>query len=133
MPNVANLVSQPRATPWEIGPQIPQGLKARPNRCPCRCDSHPRFDSPPLARPFRAWKIICAPFLGRCPRLAWSGPLALRHSRSPPLAEQRRIVAKGEQLMALVDALETQLGASRTTIANLLSALVAELTTAEPG
>ncbi len=46
----------------------------------------------------------------------------------PPLAEQRRIVAKVERLMALVDALETQLAASRATAANLLSALVAELT-----
>jgi len=46
----------------------------------------------------------------------------------PPLAEQRRIVAKVEQLMALVDALETQLAASRATAANLLTALVAELT-----
>ena len=46
----------------------------------------------------------------------------------PPLAEQHRIVAKVEQLMALVDALETQLAASRTTAANLLSALVADLT-----
>jgi hypothetical protein len=46
----------------------------------------------------------------------------------PPLAEQHRIVAKVEQLMALVDALETQLAASRATAANLLSALVAELT-----
>jgi type I restriction enzyme S subunit len=46
----------------------------------------------------------------------------------PPLAEQRRIVAKVEQLMALVDTLETQLAASRATAANLLSALVAELT-----
>ena len=42
----------------------------------------------------------------------------------PPLAEQRRIVAKVEQLMALVDALETQLAASRATAANLLCALV---------
>jgi type I restriction enzyme S subunit len=49
----------------------------------------------------------------------------------PPLAEQRRIVAKVEQLMALVDALETQLAASRATAANLLSALVAELTVGE--
>ena len=47
----------------------------------------------------------------------------------PPLAEQRRIVAKVEQLMALVDALEQQLAASRATAANLLSALVAKLTT----
>jgi type I restriction enzyme, S subunit len=46
----------------------------------------------------------------------------------PPLAEQRRIVAKVAQLMALVDELETQLTASRATAANLLSALVAELT-----
>jgi len=46
----------------------------------------------------------------------------------PPLAEQRRIVAKVEQLMALVDALEQQLAASRATAANLLTALVAELT-----
>jgi len=37
-------------------------------------------------------------------------------------------VAKVEQLMTLVDALETQLAASRATAENLLSALVAELT-----
>ena len=46
----------------------------------------------------------------------------------PPLAEQRRIVAKVEQLMALADELETQFAASCATAANLLSALVAELT-----
>jgi type I restriction enzyme S subunit len=46
----------------------------------------------------------------------------------PPLAEQRRIVAKVDQLMALVDDLETQLAASRAAAAKLLSALVAELT-----
>ena len=49
----------------------------------------------------------------------------------PPLEEQRRIVAKVDQLMALVDALETQLVASRAIAANLLSALVAELTAQE--
>lgn len=44
------------------------------------------------------------------------------------IPEQRRIVAKVEQLMALLEALVTQLAASRATAANLLSALVAELT-----
>lgn len=48
----------------------------------------------------------------------------------PPLAEQRRIVAKVDQLMTLVDQLESQLTASRTTAANLLDAVVAELTSA---
>jgi len=46
----------------------------------------------------------------------------------PPLAEQRRIVAKVSELMALVDELETQLTASRAAAEKLLSALVAELT-----
>ncbi len=48
--------------------------------------------------------------------------------RVPPLAEQRRIVAKVDQLMALVDQLETQLAASHAVAENLLEALVAELT-----
>jgi len=48
----------------------------------------------------------------------------------PPLAEQRRIVAKVDQLMALVDELETQLASSREVAKNLLEALVAELTAA---
>lgn len=48
-------------------------------------------------------------------------PIAL-----PPLAEQRRIVAKVDQLMALVDVLEAQLVASRTSAVGLLNALVAE-------
>jgi type I restriction enzyme, S subunit len=43
-----------------------------------------------------------------------------------PLAEQRRIVAKVDQLMALVDQLQAQIAASRTTATNLLDALVAE-------
>lgn len=46
----------------------------------------------------------------------------------PPLAEQRRIVAKVYELMALVDELETQLAASRAAAEKLLTALVAELT-----
>jgi type I restriction enzyme S subunit len=46
----------------------------------------------------------------------------------PPLAEQRRIVVKVHQLIALVDKLEAQLAASRTTGEKLLEAMVAELT-----
>lgn len=46
----------------------------------------------------------------------------------PPLAEQRRIVAKVDQLMSLVDELEARLAASRATGKKLLEALVAELT-----
>jgi type I restriction enzyme S subunit len=46
----------------------------------------------------------------------------------PPLAEQRRIVAKVEHLMTLVDALETKLAASRAAAEKLLTSLVAELT-----
>jgi len=46
----------------------------------------------------------------------------------PPLAEQRRIVAKVDELMALVDQLEAQLATSKATAAKLLSAVVAELT-----
>lgn len=46
----------------------------------------------------------------------------------PPLAEQRRIVAKVDQLMALINELEAQLATSRASAANLLSAIVAELT-----
>jgi type I restriction enzyme S subunit len=46
----------------------------------------------------------------------------------PPLAEQRRIVAKVDQLMALVDELERQQAASREKASNLLDAIVHEMT-----
>jgi type I restriction enzyme S subunit len=46
----------------------------------------------------------------------------------PPLAEQRRIVAKVEQLMALVGCMEAQLAASRESAGQLLEAVVGELT-----
>jgi type I restriction enzyme S subunit len=51
----------------------------------------------------------------------------------PPLAEQRRIVTKVDQLMVLVDQLETQLTASRATAEKLLKAVVAELTSVSKG
>jgi type I restriction enzyme, S subunit len=47
----------------------------------------------------------------------------------PPLAEQRRIVAKVDELMALVDGLETLLATARTAAAKLMEAVAAELTT----
>ncbi len=46
----------------------------------------------------------------------------------PPLAEQRRIVAKVDALMALVDTLETQIATANTTATALLEAAVSELT-----
>ena len=46
----------------------------------------------------------------------------------PPLAEQRRIVSKVDQLMALVDQLETQLATSRAAAEMLMEVVVAELT-----
>ena len=46
----------------------------------------------------------------------------------PPLVEQRRIVKRVDELMALVDQLEAQQAAARTTAEKLLEAAVAELT-----
>ncbi len=46
----------------------------------------------------------------------------------PPLQEQRRIVNKVDQLMALVDQLEAQLAVARGTATSLMNAVVAELT-----
>jgi type I restriction enzyme S subunit len=46
----------------------------------------------------------------------------------PPLAEQRRIVVKVDELIALVDALEIQLATARNAGSKLLEAVVAELT-----
>jgi type I restriction enzyme S subunit len=46
----------------------------------------------------------------------------------PPLAEQNRIVAKVDQLMALVDELERQQAASRENASKLLDAIVQEMT-----
>lgn len=51
----------------------------------------------------------------------------------PPVAEQRRIVVKVGELMALVDALETQLTASRTKASQLMEAVVADLTQVKKG
>jgi type I restriction enzyme, S subunit len=49
----------------------------------------------------------------------------------PPVAEQRRIVAKVDALMALVDRLEAQLAESRTAGERLMEAVVADLTTSQ--
>jgi type I restriction enzyme S subunit len=57
------------------------------------------------------------------PKRVLNVPFAL-----PPLAEQKRIVAKVDELMKLVDQLEEQLTTARTTAENLLNALLADLT-----
>jgi type I restriction enzyme S subunit len=49
----------------------------------------------------------------------------------PPLAEQRRIVAKVDQLMTLVDSLETQIAASRVVSTALLDAVIDKLTSGD--
>jgi type I restriction enzyme S subunit len=51
----------------------------------------------------------------------------------PPLAEQRRIVAKVDKLMALVDELERQQDASRENATKLLDAIVQEMTSGGQG
>ena len=51
----------------------------------------------------------------------------------PPLAEQHRIVAKVDQLMALVDELERQQEASREKATKLLDAIVHEMTSGGQG
>ena len=48
----------------------------------------------------------------------------------PPLAEQQRIVAKVEKLLALCDALEARLTAARTTATHLLDATLHQILTA---
>jgi len=45
----------------------------------------------------------------------------------PPLAEQKRIVAKVDELMVLVDRLDAKVKAAQETGARLLEAMVAEL------
>lgn len=81
--------------------------------------------------------VLNAPLISEIARRQTTGGAAPRVNVStvksypiplPPLAEQRRIVAKVEQLMALVDALESQLATSRATAEKLLAAVVAELT-----
>jgi type I restriction enzyme S subunit len=55
------------------------------------------------------------------------GDLRMLEFPVPPLAEQGRIVAKVNELLALVDQLESQITASEEAGAKLLDALVAEL------
>ncbi|WP_193215126.1 restriction endonuclease subunit S [Luteolibacter marinus] len=83
-------------------------------------------------------QVLNSPFITEVARSRTTGGAAPRVNVStvkaysipiPPLAEQRRIVAKVDQLMALVDEWEARLTATRTTATRLLDALVAKLTT----
>ncbi len=71
---------------------------------------------PQVGSPFQGFGVVLVPVPRALPLIY------------PPLAEQRRIVATVDQLMALMDALDTQSAASRASAAKLLDALVAELT-----
>lgn len=51
----------------------------------------------------------------------------------PVLPKQRRIVAKVDELMTLIDKLEAQLARAHITATNLLAAAVAELTASKSG
>lgn len=73
--------------------------------------------------------VLAAYFTGATIKHLTGRSLAAYPVPIPPLAEQRRIVAKVDELMALVDALETQLATARTTAEKLMEAVVAELTT----
>jgi type I restriction enzyme, S subunit len=79
--------------------------------------------------PHGGWRRTC----GTCRTGLWAGKpgLNLDNIRSlsvplPPLAEQQRIVAKVEALMALCDQLEASLTATAATRRRLLDALLAE-------
>jgi type I restriction enzyme S subunit len=89
----------------------------------------PTFFSIAMTAPYFRQTQIEPEVVQQCGQANFNGTkLASTVVPLPPLAEQRRIVAKVEQLMALVDELETQLAASRATAENLLAAIVAELT-----
>ncbi len=91
----------------------------------------PAFYSVAMNAPYYRQTQIEPEVVQQCGQANFNGTkLASTIVPVPPLAEQRRIVAKVDQLMALVDQLESQLAASRATAANLLEALLAELTTA---
>ncbi|HVE71020.1 MAG TPA: restriction endonuclease subunit S [Thermoanaerobaculia bacterium] len=89
-----------------------------------------------LYRPFLLM-VIRSPF-GQDPIWEAAEGMAIKHLSItdfgrmilpiPPFGEQRRIVAKVDELMALVDELETQLATSRTTAAKLLNAILGQLT-----
>ncbi|MBA3701121.1 MAG: restriction endonuclease subunit S, partial [Planctomycetes bacterium] len=81
------------------------------------------MNAPPTRQ---AIEVMCATTAGNIGLSA--GRLKTIEIPLPPLPEQRRIVAKVDQLMALVDQLETQLAESRTTATRLMDAIVAELT-----
>jgi type I restriction enzyme S subunit len=94
------------------------------------------FYSESVAPEFAFWFFNCAFFRNELARTCTG--MKVRHT-SPrkilrvlfpicALSEQRRIVAKVNQLMALVNQLETQLAAARAASAKLLDAIVGELT-----
>lgn len=90
---------------------------------------YPSFINLAMNAPYFRQTQIEPEITQQCGQANFNGTkLALTLVPIPPLAEQCRIVAKVDQLMALVDQLEAQFTASRATATNLMEAIVAELT-----
>lgn len=91
----------------------------------------PLFFSSAMNSPYFRQTQIEPEIVQQCGQANFNGTkLASTLVPIPPLAEQRRILARVDQLMSLVDQLEGQLATSRAAAGKLLDALVAELTKA---
>ncbi|MGH7782359.1 MAG: restriction endonuclease subunit S [Candidatus Binatia bacterium] len=89
----------------------------------------PKYFSLAMNAPYFRQTQIVPEIIQQCGQANFNGTkLAATVVPVPPFTEQRRIVAKVDELMALVDALETQLPTARTTAEKLMEAVVAELT-----
>lgn len=88
----------------------------------------PSFFSVAMNAPYYRQTQIEPEIVQQCGQANFNGTkLAATLVPVPPLAEQRRIVAKVDELMALVDQLESQLGRAKADSTTLLNAAIHEL------